>query len=81
MKRLALGMAALLALAACGRSGWPVDAVESFLSQCPYPDTVCECMIEDLQGAMSFEEFETAVERGGPPPQEFAAAEQKCLSG
>jgi hypothetical protein len=77
VKRFALAFSLSVAVA-CGQGGWPQDAVESFLGQCPHDRGTCECIVETLEGTMPFEEFRAATERGGPPPQEFVDAQNEC---
>jgi hypothetical protein len=88
---LAVALLALaLGLSACGGgdgggNDYPDEVVENFVTNCAAQpgatESACECAIDELQGRMSFEEFEAAEQAlvtGGEVAPELHAVIEEC---
>lgn len=65
MNRLMI-LAAALALAACGQGAanvYPAEAKAAFEQSCPPQSAVCACTWDGITRAMTYEEYQAALER------------------
>lgn len=81
-------MAALLTLVVCACGGeaplhdYPEEARAEFAASCPIDDPVCACTWDELRQALSYEEYQAALDefrREGTMDTRVTRARTECL--